>query len=590
MNGSPDRRYEPSSSCSPSCPQCPTNETQEGVGSSGEETRPLSPGAESPTDNYRPSRLGNLLSAIRTTQSVPALNQPLPHSDYQNIYSFGTPSRTTGSVPDRLASGISSIQSRERSAAGGRKRITSPVGNGVASSFEHVTSYRSPRDRHEETETDAMAGNGETRGSTSLGAIPRSTRLDFATAEYATPKPPRRTVAFAALGDVSPSSENTGTGARMPDVPVAGRNPLARTPRPTTLHLNPAPQRPPWIPYESANPESHPRARTPEYPPQTGAFLSNNLLIQSIEPFKTGDDIALDAFLSTFEHAARMNNWTAAQKFDAIQLKLRGEALRVCKIARCANWEQVVARLKARYGSREIRAITRRKVAQCCQGPNEDVLSFAERLRGLLTKLHPEQDGTNNTALREVLSETLLDKFCEGLRPSLRRAVLSKTPESFEKACEVAMLEEQLDALEIRTANIHLADAERQVAKRPRPEPLTSDSAQPRAGPNRDNRPARDDARAREVPPPARQGNCHRCGQEGHWAAECNLPRTDIPRDSRIICWQCGERGHIRAECPENQRTARPDFRNRYEPNQQRRQRFGRREPNRQTYPNARRE
>ncbi|KAJ1519194.1 hypothetical protein ONE63_011200 [Megalurothrips usitatus] len=185
-------------------------------------------------------------------------------------------------------------------------------------------------------------------------------------------------------------------------------------------------------------------------------FLSDSVLIQNLDTFKGGDDQQLEVFLTAVDQCGRMNGWSKDQKFYAARVKLRGEALRVAQTAKCNSWEQLCVALRGRYGSKELRAVTRRKVAQCIQRLDEEVSAYAERLKSLFSKIQPQAaDVKVNPQLATVWDEMLCDRFIEGLKPSIRRPVMAKAPADYAAALAAANLEEQLDHLEGRTARVH---------------------------------------------------------------------------------------------------------------------------------------
>ncbi|KAE8740152.1 hypothetical protein FOCC_FOCC014350 [Frankliniella occidentalis] len=199
-------------------------------------------------------------------------------------------------------------------------------------------------------------------------------------------------------------------------------------------------------------------------------LLSDSLVIQNIESFKGGDETVLESFLFAIDQAAKSNGWGQDLRFETARLKLRGDALRVVQLSKCTTWEQLCIALRARFGSRELRAVTRRRAAQCAQRGDEDVDTYAERLKTVFAKLQPEDaSGLVNPSVAKLWDEMLCDRFVDGLKPSLRRAVLSKAPTSFEYARDIAVMEEQIDALEGRSARIHVTDATQgQPSKRSR--------------------------------------------------------------------------------------------------------------------------
>lgn len=287
-------------------------------------------------------------------------------------------------------------------------------------------------------------------------------------------------------------------------------------------------------------------------PRRSSGFISNSMLIQSIEPFRgTTDEATLDSFLSAISHAAKINGWNRSQKFDAAYLKLKGEALRIVQVSKCINWEQLRTVLKARYGSKELRAVTRRKAAACAQRPNEDVTSYAERLKSLFVKLQPEGfDPQADKLVRKLVNESVCDRYIEGLKPSIRRAVLSKAPTSFEEAIEVAVLEEQIDMLEYKAGRVHLNEgrvdhplgycAQQCVASQ-----VVASQKSSKAGGDENQAQTAEQVRVSNLPQRSSAFNveCYNCRERGHYARDCTKRKA-------IVCYGCNEPGHMRHECP----------------------------------------
>lgn len=285
---------------------------------------------------------------------------------------------------------------------------------------------------------------------------------------------------------------------------------------------------------------------------RSSGFISNSMLIQSIEPFRGAtDEATLDSFLSAVGHAAKINGWNRSQKFDAAYLKLKGEALRIVQMSKCATWDQLRTALRARYGSKELRAVTRRKAAACAQRPNEDVTSYAERLKSLFVKLQPAGfDPQADKLVRKLVNESICDRYIEGLKPSIRRAVLSKAPVSFEEAIEVAILEEQIDMLEYKAGRVHLNEGRvhhtpghcvqqcsaLQVVASQKPPKTSVDESKAQVG---------DQVRVSNLPQRSNMTNveCYNCREKGHFARECTKRKV-------IVCYGCNEPGHMRYECP----------------------------------------
>ena len=116
--------------------------------------------------------------------------------------------------------------------------------------------------------------------------------------------------------------------------------------------------------------------------------------------------------------------------------------------------------------------------------------------------------------------------------PTLAQAILPLTVE-WSKPREDPQMKELIDRMSQMTAHIHNVEA-RINAQRP----VQQFGRTPATGSNAT---------------PLRNTKCYRCNQEGHQAANCQLPDTRV-------CKRCGEGGHGASRCmAENNRVAQPN-------------------------------
>jgi len=178
--------------------------------------------------------------------------------------------------------------------------------------------------------------------------------------------------------------------------------------------------------------------------------FSSTFIAQNLENFSGGTDGALQHFLGALERARKVAGWGRDELFGVAVMKLRGEALDAYTSADCKNWKELVKCLKERFGTKEPRAIIRRKLNAIVQGPDENPHQFGQRVKTLMAQLRPRKMTEESTAVKELLDQHLCDKFIDGLESKLRRTVLSQRPKSYQEALDIASFEYTLDTLETR--------------------------------------------------------------------------------------------------------------------------------------------
>ena len=173
-----------------------------------------------------------------------------------------------------------------------------------------------------------------------------------------------------------------------------------------------------WLP--GVNPGARPRlsrksrVRTryssgdDEFPSKVCARKSERTFIKP--PKFEGRDACVESHISQFEIIARRNCWDAQEKADYIKCSLAGEANHILRdLHERASYEEVVARLRQRYGSLDQMEACRVALKTRVRGQNETLSHLMKDIRSLFLQAYPGQ----NSMMSEIMAR---DAFVSALQ------------------------------------------------------------------------------------------------------------------------------------------------------------------------------
>lgn len=275
-------------------------------------------------------------------------------------------------------------------------------------------------------------------------------------------------------------------------------------------------------------------------------------LVGFIEQFSGEKKEDINDFLERVDLAATVGGWSEAQKLGIAKMSMKGKARLYlaanAEVKALANWDEFVATLKSKFKRKEPQVHAEKRFRECVQGDKESVEDFATRLMIEGQNLVKEGATAAETALRKTIHEEgLLAQFLSGLRISIRRPVLSRSPAIFSAAIEIAEEEESNELLA------------------PSPAPVTSSVYFTRGNQNQNNYKGKgnyqnsyqgnqhyqnsSNGNFQKTPS---QTECFNCGGFGHMKHACRNPH-------RPKCNNCGKRGHHQKVCRGNSQETRGD-------------------------------
>lgn len=185
---------------------------------------------------------------------------------------------------------------------------------------------------------------------------------------------------------------------------------------------------------------------------QPNALGAGMLALGGLVPSFTGDGttVCVREFFQILEQVGSMGGWQDSQLIGIARCKMVGSAYAFAWQDECVAAVTTFTAFKALALERfdaEPQNVKLSKFLAAKQNAGEDVRAFAGRLRVLgnatlgTNALEGAQE--KREMRRQLLSEQMLSQFVGGLRDPIRRFTLSRDPETFDAAIEIAVKEER---------------------------------------------------------------------------------------------------------------------------------------------------
>lgn len=183
---------------------------------------------------------------------------------------------------------------------------------------------------------------------------------------------------------------------------------------------------------------------------QTPKMAINFSAAQAIQMYTSTDSrITPEDFLRSVEVNADVEGWNEEIKIKIAKSRLMGRALRKIQesieLNNAASWAEFKILFIKRFRAKKPIAQAKSDMVNCSQKPTESVDEFEDRFSTIARQAFEESnDPVENTLREKMHADDKRIYFINGLKPSLRQALHIKTPNSYEKAIEMAREQEAL--------------------------------------------------------------------------------------------------------------------------------------------------
>ena len=153
---------------------------------------------------------------------------------------------------------------------------------------------------------------------------------------------------------------------------------------------------------------------------------------REIKPDKYDGNTCVETFLSKFSCCAKYNNWDSSDKAAYLTASLTGSAGLLLWDTKDASYEELVEKLRRRFGTREMQEKYRIEARHRKRKPNESLPELAQEMERIVRLAYPGCD----THAHDMLSR---DHFIDALdSPGLEYQVKVREPQSLTHAVTVA--------------------------------------------------------------------------------------------------------------------------------------------------------
>ncbi|KAJ9515361.1 hypothetical protein QJQ45_006622 [Haematococcus lacustris] len=249
--------------------------------------------------------------------------------------------------------------------------------------------------------------------------------------------------------------------------------------------------------------------------------MSGLVKLSEVKAFDGKGDVS--GFLFQVEDVYSLyQNLTDAQKIVSASVRLSGLALSWYRSARADSnmtWQSFKTGIKAAFISKSEAAKARDMLHEAKQKQNQSALSFAMHLRSLFMQIP------------SITDDEQLDRFRRGLHPALRAMVDVQSPDTFEKAVNIAVAHDSA----YRDAGVSTATPMQLGAMfRPAASSSSSSSA-PKAAPRTEaEKKVFGKLTDEEKADYTAKNKCTFCREEGHVYLHCRKAPSTTPAESTI--------------------------------------------------------
>ena len=244
-----------------------------------------------------------------------------------------------------------------------------------------------------------------------------------------------------------------------------------------------------------------------------------------------------DIWVSQFDLAAAVNQWSQVTKLQMLPLRLKGPALRAFHAISAKDrrtYAKAIDALQNRFSPVERQSVHRAALRSRRRKPDEDLSELADDVLLLAGRSYPAMDS-------DALDQLALEAFLDALDVQLRRRVRDADPETLNAAVSRALV---LDAYDEADRRSGLSNTQAQRSTRHGQPALAAASVDPPR-----ESPSVSDTVLQNLLSTQQQilQSLERLSVQQQRAPR--EPSAPVPPRT-IVCFSCGEEGHMRSSCP----------------------------------------
>ena len=244
-----------------------------------------------------------------------------------------------------------------------------------------------------------------------------------------------------------------------------------------------------------------------------------------------------DIWVSQFDLAAAVNQWSQVTKLQMLPLRLKGPALRAFHAIPAEDrrtYAKAIDALQNRFSPVERQSVHRAALRSRRRKPDEDLSELADDVLLLAGRAYPGMDS-------DALDQLALEAFLDALDVQLRRRVRDADPETLNAAVSRALV---LDAYDEADRRSGLSTTQAQRSTRHGQPALAAASVDPPR-----ESPSVSDTVLQNLLSTQQQilQSLERLSVQQQRAPR--EPSAPVPPRT-IVCFSCGEEGHMRSSCP----------------------------------------